>query len=391
MVIPAACIVGLLIMGDSFLYSALPLTAASLGLSLVQVSWLLSANRWIRLVSNSLAAHRLSRMPLRILFSGAAGLGAVSTVMFALPWSFAPLLAARIAWGLAWSVFRQSAYAAVWMQPASGHGRLLGLWWGLVRLGSGLGVLLGGWLLDQRGFAAAMVGLSVLALLGAVASPALSWPPPQATEPTRPSQALSELAAAAWSCLRSPPRRSLLLLGAGSRLIMTLLIALTSLYLQDRLDASALGLGVIAGFVLALHWTSQIVAGPIMGALSDRIGRTRALAALVLALVVALALSGWVRGSASLFGMGAVMLLFSGLRVVVEAAASDAARAEAEPHLFMGVFTTADDWAAAMGPILGLSWFQADLILPFFAGCALLLLTLGFNYQRSLQGVGRAT
>lgn len=391
MVIPAACIVGLLIMGDSFLYSALPLTAPALGLSLAQVSWLLSANRWIRLVSNSLAAHRLSRMPLRILFSGAAGLGAVSTVMFTLPWSFAPLLAARIAWGLAWSVFRQSAYAAVWMQPASKHGRLLGLWWGLVRLGSGLGVLLGGWLLDLRGFAAAMGGLSVLALLGALASPALSWPPPQAAEPTRPPQALSELAAAAWSCLRSPPRRSLLLLGAGSQLIMTLLIALTSLYLQDRLDASAWGLGVIAGFVLALHWTSQIAAGPIMGALSDRVGRTRALAALVLALAVALALSGWVRGNASLFGMGAVMLLFSGLRVVIEAAASDAARAEAEPHLFMGVFTTADDWAAAMGPILGLSWFRIDLIPPFFAGCALLLLALGFNYRRSLRGAGLAT
>ena len=245
--------------------------------------------------------------------------------------------------------------------------------------------------LGQPAFAAAMGGLSVLALLGALASPALSWPPPQATEPTRPSQALSELAAAAWSCLRSPPRRSLLLLGAGSRLIMTLLIALTSLYLQDRLDASAWGLGVIAGFVLALHWTSQIAAGPIMGALSDRVGRTRALAALVLALAVALALSGRVRGNASLLGMGAVMLLFSGLRVVIEAAASDAARAEAEPHLFMGVFTTADDWAAAMGPILGLSWFRIDLIPPFFTGCALLLLALGFNYRRSLRGAGLAT
>lgn len=386
LVVPSAVVVGLLIMGDSFLYSALPITAPALQLSLFQVSLLLSANRWVRLVSNVLVSRLLVHMPAHPLFAGAAGLGLLSTFLFTRPWGFLPWLAARAAWGMAWSVFRQSAYLAVWTQPADTHGRHLGQWWGVVRLGSGLGVLLGGWILDRTGFARAMWSLAGLALIGAAASLGLRWPEPQARQEKAARTAGPEAWRATWQGIRHTPRLWwLFLLGAGSHLILALVVALMSLYLQTRLGpvAEHLGLGVVAGLILALHWTSQIVSAPVMGEISDHLGRTRAI--ILSTCLTALALGGaaLAQGYAALLSAGLAMLLFSGVRVAVDVAASELALGEAHPPLIMGAFATADDWAAAMGPILGLAWFRPALFPVLFAGCAIGLLGLALGYARS--------
>ena len=75
-----ATAVGLSIMGDSLMYAMLGLEAEMLGISLAGVGWLLSANRWIRLLSNTLAGNIFERFGPRIPFIGAAILGFVAGI-----------------------------------------------------------------------------------------------------------------------------------------------------------------------------------------------------------------------------------------------------------------------------------------------------------------------
>ncbi|NLM53973.1 MAG: hypothetical protein GX195_03460 [Firmicutes bacterium] len=53
----AAGIMALALIGDSLLYSVLPIYAERLGIPLVMVGAVLSINRWVRLVSNPLAVQ----------------------------------------------------------------------------------------------------------------------------------------------------------------------------------------------------------------------------------------------------------------------------------------------------------------------------------------------
>lgn len=372
-------------MGDSFLYGALPVSAEALGLTLWQVSLLLSANRWIRLLSNSLAAVSLSHWRTKPLFVGATLLGFASSIAFASSLSFPFLLASRLIWGIAWSIFRQSAYMAVWNRPANVHGRLLGLWWGLVRLGSGISVLFGGWLLDRTRFSYSMAAISILAGMGLVLSLIPAWPDHVAIQTGQPGGKRAQLKRAASSIWGSSQLKWLLGLVAGSRLTLTLLVAISSLYIQDRGGSAgaALGLGFGTGLILATHWMSQIIMGPVFGALSDRMGRTRLIVVLSVPLSVALGLAGTAYGLAALSLAAIYMLLFSGLRVAIEASTSDGARMTSNPREVMGYFSTVDDLAAACGPILGLAWFQEANIALFMWGSAALLLILSMGFASS--------
>lgn len=383
----SACVVGMLIMGDSFLYGALPVSAGTLGLTLWQVSLLLSANRWIRLLSNSLAAVSLSHWPTKPLFVGATLLGLASCISFAASLSFPFLLASRLIWGIAWSLYRQSAYLAVWAHPASTHGRLLGLWWGLVRLGSGISVLFGGWLLDRTRFSFSMGVISAFSGLGFALSFLPSWPSHVEGTGLEAIGMRTSLRKAAHSIWGSSQLKWLVGLVAGSRLILTLLVSITSLYIQIRVgpEVTAIGVGTGTGIILAIHWMSQIVLGPMFGALSDRFGRTRLIVVLSVFLATILGLAGTAHGLTALSLAAIYMLLFSGLRVAIEASNSDGARMTAHPKEVMGYLSTVDDLAAACGPIIGLAWFQEAniLFLMWGSGALLLILSVGFAMNQS--------
>ena len=60
-IIVTASVVAFSLLGDSFLYVALPLKYRALGLSLVSVGVLLSVNRFIRFFSNTVAGYVYGR------------------------------------------------------------------------------------------------------------------------------------------------------------------------------------------------------------------------------------------------------------------------------------------------------------------------------------------
>ena len=106
--------IGLCIMGDSLMYSILPLQAPHLGISLPLVGILLSANRLVRLLSNKWAGGIFERYGTKWPFFASVLVGLLSTAFYGIPAGFIVFLLARMSWGVAWSGLRQGGYAAVW-------------------------------------------------------------------------------------------------------------------------------------------------------------------------------------------------------------------------------------------------------------------------------------
>ena len=275
-------------------------------------------------------------------------------------------LGARMLWGVAWSGLRQGGYQAVWHGGQSTKGRLTGLLWGIVRLGSATAVLGGGLLYDRYGYT---VTIGVVTALTALALPValqIHWPAtlhgPAAvtTNPTQPRN--NQMQWAVWrELLRTPLVRWLLGAGAIQLYLSGVVVSTTSLYLAERLQASessllfGVGVATITGLLQGVRWLSDITIGPTIGRISDRVGQARM--ALLLALIALLAIIGL----ATLTNLFAVLCLFlyflcdSGINVTLSAAASGVALQSERPHHLIGAYTTAGDLGSALGPLLAFS------------------------------------
>ncbi len=109
-----ATITGLVCMGDTILYSVLPVYADSIGLSDFWVGFLLSINRFVRLVSHGIIASFIIRVGVKkvVLISSIGA--ALSTFLYKSPALIFLFVGARVIWGIAYSGFRQAIlfYAA---------------------------------------------------------------------------------------------------------------------------------------------------------------------------------------------------------------------------------------------------------------------------------------
>lgn len=354
--------IGLCILGDSFLYGLLPLEAKNLGIALPLVGILLSANRLVRLVSNTWASAIFERLGPRTPFVFAAVLSLVTTTMYGAGWGFFVFLLARLGWGVAWSALRQGGYQAVWTADESFRGRLMGLLWGLIRLGSAFSVVAGGYLRDRFGY---QVGILVVAGTTAMAIPvalSIRWPRDADVTLRQPPSNGRGSSLAGWrAALKTSLGRQLLAAGFMDRMFDGVVISTTSLFLASRFGTSELfsGLGIrvgtVAGLLLALRWLSDLIFGPAIGALSDRLGRLRTLVLLACTLVVAVV--GVVRLSELwlVFCLAIMFVSSTGLNITLGAVANRVALQAERPHIFVGVFTTASDAGSALGPLLAYS------------------------------------
>ncbi len=367
--------VGLCIVGDSLLYSILPLEAENLGLTLAQVGLLLSINRLIRLGSNSWIGSIFSRFGPRRPFIVATLLGVGSTMLYGSGWGFAVFFCARALWGIGWSALRHGGYQAVWTGGSVTKGRLMGLFWGLTRLGSAVGVFIGGLFYDQVGY---LGTIGVMVLISTVAIPlawSIRWPPFQQdagaeeaeSRKTAPDAFLSDAILQLQGLLNrwvqillKPKHRWLVLTGFLDFFLHSVVFATTSLLLRSRLGAEgieSLGLGIatITGALFAVRWLVNLGIAPTLGYLSDQIGQPQT------ALLLVIGLFGGLLGLSLLGNLWIVLALVlfficdGGLNIVLNAAASGAAIESEHPHQFVGLFTTAGDAGSALGPLLALS------------------------------------
>ena len=140
-----ALILAISVMGDSMLYGVLPSHLSEFGLTAgFGAGLILSANRWIRLISNTWAARIFTRFGLRKPFYFSVVLAITSTAAYGLFQGFWPLLLSRIAWGICFSIQLVSLYMIVLRENEQYRGRLMGLYNAIFRSGSLMAVLVGG-------------------------------------------------------------------------------------------------------------------------------------------------------------------------------------------------------------------------------------------------------
>ena len=168
-VLTITAIVAAVIMGDSMMYAVLPTNVSAFAVSAGLVGVLLSANRFVRLVSNPLADRLFRRFGAERPLALAVVLSIGTTLAYGIGPGFAVLLIARLLWGLCYSILRLGGYVTVLEDGREGdRARLMGLSSGGQRAGSIVGVLLGGILFDLTG---RLASFSIVAGLGLVALP----------------------------------------------------------------------------------------------------------------------------------------------------------------------------------------------------------------------------
>jgi MFS family permease len=410
-VLAVSTVMALALLGDSLLYVVLPLHAPALGLSAFQVGVLLSANRWVRMLTNTAAARLVRRFHPRAPFTAAAGLAALTTAMYTLTPAFGPFLLARLAWGLSFSTLRLGCFITVLAAAAdTTRGRLMGAYGSISRAGSFTAVMAGGALFDAYGYRAALLSMAAGTALAVplAALTAFGGPHPSgadgdggdraaAAEPSaRRRESPPDAAASWWARGSRPPVPSPILAVKWSGFAQAfvargVVTATLSLYLSRAFGerfgpGGIIGVATLAAWLVGVRWASEIGLAAPLGALSDRVGRARAAvvwllvaAAAVLALALAPAVGVAAGAAAALFVAG------SGLGATLDAAAGDLA----PPHRRAEVMTAYADWTdfgAALGPLLALTLAGSLGLRPVYAAGAGLLVVGALGITLAFSG-----
>ena len=155
--------------GDLTLYAVLPVVAVTEGIHLANIGLLLSANRFIRFISNPVVGYLLNSRRRKNFLVGGLLLGATTTLLYQYYDNFWIFLTGRILWGVAFSLSYITAYSMVMDITEShqrGHGSGLLQTYYLIGLAVTpfLGALLNNWF----GFQITMLICSILGFFGAL-------------------------------------------------------------------------------------------------------------------------------------------------------------------------------------------------------------------------------
>ncbi|MFN2245459.1 MAG: MFS transporter [Anaerolineae bacterium] len=387
LLLPLGTAMALSLTGDSTMYAVLASQIDLLGISLGVVGVLLGANRMVRIPGNLLAGGFYDRSRRRPLFLIGLVLGILSTLGYSLVQGFWPLFAARVLWGIAWSLINVGGYTMILDRSSvADRGRMTGLYQMAFMLGLTISPILGGALTDGLGFRPAARICALVSGLGfLVALVAL----PETKPEQGAADCWSEQESARWrlpDLFGTLRRIDWRVLSASYIYLVVLfvnsgvLMSTISLYLKQRwgasipIGATTIGVASLGGLLLALRSALGIVAGPVAGIASDRIGDrwpvVRAGLLLGSSGFVVLALLTSI--GAVPIGVALISLSTGALAASVTALVGDLAEGRRQ-SLTMGGLATAGDIGSALGPIFAYALAVAlDLRWVYFA-CALAL------------------
>ena len=374
----------LALLGDQMLYVFLPSHPEAAGITAASLGLVLSANRIVRLASNSLGGLFLDRLGRRGPYLLGAMLALVSTTGYLLSETLWPLLASRVLWGVAFSLLSVGGISIMLdHSTAADRGRTVGTYQALLALGSLLAVLLSGFLTDRLGYRGTLTVYVPLAAVGLIVA---VWvlrdgrsvrvhPSPPATAGAKEGTLAS---------LRRLDRRLLapayvafVTHFAGRGVVMaTLGFQLKLLAAEAGSGAWILPVASLTGVLLAARLLAYMMMTPTSGYLLDRLDDRRIVAAGgVLAVLAGLAV---LIGGRSVAAVVAGVLLvaigegFSQPALVVWT--GDGAPAHLR-GVVMGGLSTAGDLGAALGPLVGYAVLDSAGIRSTYALCVALTIT----------------
>ncbi|NOU67012.1 MFS transporter [Paenibacillus sp. LMG 31461] len=167
-VVIISIITALCLLGDSMLYIVLPIYWKEVGLNaLWEVGVLLSINRLVRLPMTPLIGLLYRKISLRKGLIFAVILAVVTTIGYGVFKGFLMWLILRSIWGIAWSFLRMGGYLSVInYSDKSNRGLLMGRYNGISRLGSLVGMLVGGVLVPLFGIQTVSIAFGLLIIAG---------------------------------------------------------------------------------------------------------------------------------------------------------------------------------------------------------------------------------
>ena len=339
------------LLGDQALYALLPLYFQEIGLLPIQVGILLSANRWIRLLTNHLAEQLVERFPVNLMLVLSLTLGALLSLAYAYFSSFLVLLVARCLWGLCWSFIRHISVMGVASSTKSQNlGQMMGYYNGISHIGSVIGIVLGGILFDLIGFSST---LSLFCLFSLFAVPFAVKSSLRTNNSICVAQSTNQPSSRNFSlhccgfCIGN--------VGPGL-IISTLGFILLSRYgTEVNLMGFVIGIATINGLLLGSRWILETLGAPFYGAFIDRTGtHIGAPICFLVGSIVMLLLNL----SENLLGLAfGVIIFFMCGTVLKTVVAAEASRLGSK---VFSRYVTASDLGAAFGPIIG--WGAYELI-----------------------------
>ena len=248
--------------------------------------------------------HRGGRRPSLAASYGVAAIGSSIIVMAAVRGSIALMFAGFFLFGGSMAANMQARYAAVDLAPASLRGRQLSL----IVWATTLGAVAGPQFAAASGAALVDYGVPTLAgpfvfstalfALAAVGLIALMRPDPaviaRRAAPSTPPDARRTgvgLRAALRVVAAEPSARAGVAAMAAGHLVMVGVMAMTPVHIRGAGHDAAHTLRIV-GIVLSLHIAGMYALSPVIGWLTDRVGRRPVIGVGLLLLIVACALAG---------------------------------------------------------------------------------------------------
>jgi MFS family permease len=372
------------LIGDATLYTVLPTHTAEAGITLAAVGIILSANRVIRLFLNGPIGLAYDRSLRRRLFIPALFIGALSTAIYAATSGFWPLLAGRLLWGLAWSeIWVGGSTIILDVTSDENRGRWTGVYQTWFFLGIALGAFLGGLLTDWQGYHTAMwIGASLTAIGGFIALFTL----PE-TRYARQNPHDKSVATGLPKWHNNPGLRIAASIYGINRFVIAGVIAATiALLVQEQFSSEDLliGLATLTGLITVSRTLISVVAAPISGSLSDRLGSRWkvTLGGLVIGAIGMMLLS---RGNYLTILLGIIMSAIAGgsLQALTTAIAGDSVNL-AHRGRAIGLLHTSGDLGSALAPPI------AYALLPWIGLSGVYILSAGMFAIGSMLVLGIA-
>ncbi|EWG11209.1 MFS transporter [Cytobacillus firmus] len=380
-IIIVAIVTALSLLGDSMLYIALPIYWETAGLeSIWQVGVLLSINRFIRLPFNPFAGWIYKHISLKAGLIIAVLLGGFTTIGYGVFEGFTAWVILRALWGIAWSFFRIGGLAAVAVYAESNkRGSSMGLYNGLYRTGSLVGMLLGGLLIPVIGLSTVSIAFGLLSLLGLPLI--LNSNINQVEEAP---EKIDKMADEKPVISRASYKAAIIVSGFLVAMLYQGIVTSTLSSVIEHFYGESISLWNVAvsvtflsGIIQAVRWTWEPFLGRTVGRWSD--GAQGRLPIFIVSLIFAGVVFGLVSAKLPLWLWVAITLLVMAgatiLSTILDTIALDTAKT-ANVVSFLTVYSIFQDVGAALGPAISyiLIQLEAGFTILYWGGSFILLI-----------------
>jgi MFS family permease len=318
----------------------------------------------------------------------------LTTAIYTFLPSFIFWIVARCLWGLAWTLLRIGSFFCIFkLSGQNNRGHYTGLYNGLFRLGSLVGMLFGGLLADFMGIQLTCVFFGFVTSISII--PALLFIPKNKHLEEKKQSKLSALLPELKNMLLNRNTGFLLLAGGIVALVIQGILAPTlSLLISSHTNGGItlagffIGAASLGGFFQALRWGWEPFLAPLTGKLSDRkFGRIKMLrlsfclvAFFLIFITTSLPLPLW-------FSILIIIqLMATALTTLADAALTDVASISEKQNLLV-LYSLIADTGMAIGPLAayGLNEFFGINFVYFFAAALCILAVLFMRHFSLLQ------